>query len=342
MQLTLRPKNRIVPLDATKPVLDSALAARLNLPHSCKGGNCGSCRVRLIAGEVHYPRGQPLGLAAEEVAAGYVLLCQAVARSDLVVEAREIRAVTDVDINRLPCRVERLALLAPDVMGVHLRLPAIEDFRFRAGQYLDVILEGGRRRSFSIASPPHDAELLELHVRRVLGGAFTTQVFESLRRGALLRIEGPLGQFCYRPPEPGTAAGPLLLVAGGTGFAPLKAILRHLLETGVPRPVFLYWGARSAADLYEEAWVLECARRFEELRFVPVLSDPGAGTGSTMRTGFVHEAVLQDFPDLSGFDVYAAGPPALVAAVRASLPMHGLDPGRLYVDAFEYASDSRV
>ncbi len=337
MELTLRPQNRTLRLVPGRPVLEAALAAHLNLPHSCKGGNCGSCRARLLAGTIDYPRGPPLGLSSAEAAAGYVLLCQAVAQSDLVVEAREMRRVTDVEIRNLPCRVERLEPLAPDVMGVYLRLPVIEDFRFQAGQYLDVLLPGGERRSFSIASPPHDAGLLELHVRRVGGGAFTPQVFGTLAAGALLRIEGPLGQFVYREPDGATAAGPLVLVAGGTGFAPLKAILRQLLESGVRRPLYLYWGARQAVDLYQDAWVRERCARFAKLHYVPVLSMPAAGEAARFRTGLVHEAVFADFADLGGAEVYAAGPPALIAALRATLPGRGLAPGRLYFDAFDYA-----
>jgi CDP-4-dehydro-6-deoxyglucose reductase, E3 len=340
MELTLRPQNRIVRLEPGRPVLESALAAHINLPHSCKGGSCGSCRARLLAGSVDYPRGRPLGLSAAEAEAGYALLCQAVATSDLVVEAREIRRVTDVEIKTLPCRVERREPLAPDVMGLYLRLPAVEDFRFRAGQYLDVMLAGGRRRSFSIASPPHDAGLLELHVRRVGGGEFTEQVFGSLAPEALLRIEGPLGQFVYRePPEP-AAAGPLVLLAGGTGFAPIKAILRHLLETGVRRPLHLYWGARHEVDLYQDAWIRERVARFAELRYVPVLSMAAPAEAARYRTGLVHEALLADFADLAAVEVYAAGPPALIAALQTTLPARGLGPERLYFDSFEYAPDA--
>ena len=340
MELTLRPQNRTVHLEPGRPVLESALAAGLNLPHSCKGGNCGSCRARLVAGTVGYPRGRPLGLSDAETAAGYVLLCQAVPSSDLVVEAREVRRVTDVEIKSLPCRVERLERLAPDVMALQLRLPAVEDFRFRAGQYLDVMLPGARRRSFSIASPPHDAGLIELHVRRVDGGEFTTRVFAPLAAGTLLRIEGPLGQFVYREPADPATAGPLVLVAGGTGFAPLKAILRQLLETGVRRPLHLYWGARHEHDLYQDAWVRERVARFPELRYVPVLSMATPAEVARFRTGLVHEAVLADFAGLATAEVYAAGPPTLVAALKASLPDRGLAPERLYFDSFEYASDT--
>ncbi len=341
MQLTLRPQNRVFDLVPGRPVLDTALAAHVNLPHSCKGGNCGSCRARLVSGEIHYPRGVPLGLSEQECAAGYILLCQAVARTDLVVEAREVRRVTDVEIKSLPCRVERLERYAPDVMGVFLRLPIIEDFHFRAGQYLDVMLPGERRRSFSIASPPHDAGLIELHVRRVSGGEFTVSVFEALKPGALLRIEGPLGQFVYREPEPGSPTGAVILVAGGTGFAPIKAILRQLLESGVKRPIHLYWGARHELDLYQREWVEERLARFEQLRFVPVLSEPAGEESAHYRTGFVHDAVLADFADLSDAEVYAAGPPALIGALRSTLPTHDLGADRLYFDSFAYAPDAK-
>ncbi len=321
-------------------MLEAALAAGVNLPHSCKGGNCGSCRARLIEGKVVYPRGRTLGLTDAEVDAGYILLCQAVPESDLVVEAREIRRVTDVEIKSLPCRIERLERLAPDVMGLFLRLPAVEDFRFRAGQYLDVMLPGGRRRSFSIASPPHDAGLIELHVRRVADGEFTVQVFETLSPGALLRIEGPLGQFVYDDVPAAAGESPAILVAGGTGFAPAKSILRHVLETGSRRPLFLYWGARHEVDLYQDAWVRERLERFPSFHYVPVLSSPGGSEGTRYRTGLVHEALLADFPDLGNAEVYAAGPPALIAALRATLPAQGLPPDRLYFDSFEYAPDA--
>ena len=339
MQLTLRPQNRTLRMESGRPVLESALAAHVNLPHSCKGGNCGSCRARLVSGTFHYPRGRPLAISAAEAADGYLLLCQAIPDSDLVVEARELRRVTDVEIRSLPCRVERLERFAPDVMGVFLRLPVVEDFRFRAGQYLDVMLPGGRRRSFSIASPPHDAGLIELHVRRVSGGEFTVQVFEQLAPGALLRIEGPLGQFVYREPADPASAGPVIMVAGGTGFAPIKSMLRHVLETGLRRPLHFYWGARHEVDLYQRPWVEERVTRFPELHFVPVLSMPSGDEALRHRTGLVHDAVRADFPDLSAAEVYAAGPPAMIAALRATLHTQGLPAERLHFDSFAYAPD---
>jgi CDP-4-dehydro-6-deoxyglucose reductase, E3 len=356
----IEPHGRTIRVRSSQAVLEAALAAGLNLPHSCKSGHCASCRARLRSGEVRYPSGRPLGITASEERAGQILLCQARPLTDLVVEARLIATVADVEIKTLPCRIARLTPLAADVMQVWLRLPAVETLRFQPGQYLDILLEGGRRRSFSIASPPHDSELLELHVRRVPGGGFTERLFGTLARnssdgaasaragsagvpsgsglhaGALLRIEGPVGQFIYRP-----GSGPVLMIAGGTGFAPLKSMLRHLLETAPAanqptREIHLYWGARRAEDVYEEALVLDWTRRYPQLHFTTVLSESGPG-----RQGWVHEAVLADHPDLSAFEAYAAGPPAMIEAIRSAFPRQGLSPERLNFDSFDYAPDAR-
>jgi CDP-4-dehydro-6-deoxyglucose reductase len=313
-----------------EPVLDSALRAHLNLPHSCKGGSCGLCSVRVLRGRFEYPHGRPIGISAEEEAAGHALTCQARALEDLVIEIREIRNVTDVEIRELPCRVERMQKLAADVMGLWLRLPAIEPFTWQCGQYVDVMLPGERRRSFSLANPPHDAALLELHVRRAPGGAFSEQVFVGLRAGALLRIEGPLGQFVYRPGE-----RPLLLIGGGTGYAPLKAMIREVLETEARREVVLFWGARTAADLYEDAWLRSLAAARARFRYISVLSEQAAA--GPHESGLVHEAVLRRIAGLAGYDIYAAGPPAMIDAVRKALPAQGADPDRIYIDSFDYA-----
>jgi CDP-4-dehydro-6-deoxyglucose reductase len=340
----VEPMGRTFQVPAAQPVLEAALRAGLNLPHSCKSGHCGSCRARLVDGAIHYPHGRPLGLSAAEEAGGFALLCQARADTDLVVEARLIANVADVEIKTLPCRIERLTLLAPDVMQVMLRLPAVEPLRFQPGQYLDVLLDD-RRRSFSIASPPHDSGLIELHVRRVSGGGFTERLFGGsahtpagapLDTGSLLRIEGPIGQFIYRD-----GLSPVLMIAGGTGFAPLKAMLRHVLETGGSRRIHFYWGARHERDLYEQTLVLEWVRRYPQLTFTAALSEADAAEAAHTRVGWVHDAVLADYPDLTPFEVYAAGPPAMIEALRASFPRHGLAPEQLYFDSFDYAPDAR-
>jgi CDP-4-dehydro-6-deoxyglucose reductase len=283
-------------------------------------------------------------LSDAEAAEGFVLLCQARARSDVCIETHEMTAAGQVMIQRLPVRVERAVTLSHDVMGLHLKLPAAEEFRFQAGQYIDIMLPGGRRRSFSIASPPHHARVLELHVRRVAGGEFSAPLFDQDVRSALLNIEGPLGNFVYRP---GTA--PMLLVGGGTGLAPLLSILRHVIDNGLERDMTLYWGVRSEPDLYAHATLEQFAAahpaagaapgaRAARLRYVPVLSEPSPEWRGAR--GLVHEAVLRSISDLGKYDVYAAGPPAMIAAVRREFGARGAAAERLFFDSFDYAPDT--
>jgi CDP-4-dehydro-6-deoxyglucose reductase, E3 len=350
-------------------LLDAALDASLNLPHSCKGGNCGACRARLLHGEVHYPNGPPLGLSQSEIAEGLVLLCQARALSDVEIETFEIRPADEAVVKRLPCRIERATPLSHDVMQLLLRLPVAEQFVFEAGQYVDIMLPGGRRRSFSIASPPHDSRPLELHVRRVAGGEFTDKLFHADNRSALLTIEGPLGQFVYHAPEVGGApqggapqrraaqadatragasqasaveaaptAAPMWLIGGGTGLAPLLSIMRHVIEKGIDRDMTLYWGVRSEQDLYAQTTLEALSHRAAHLRYVPVLSE--ASTAWTGRTGWVHAAALADCGALESVDVYAAGPPAMIAALRGEYALRGIATDRLFFDSFDYAPDA--
>jgi CDP-4-dehydro-6-deoxyglucose reductase len=334
VRVTLPKSNRSFDAPPDRSLLDAALGAALNLPHSCKGGNCGSCRARLLTGEIWYPNGRPLGLSEAETADGLMLLCQARARSDLRIETFEMAAAEQTIIKRLPARIERALPLSHDVMGLYLRLPAAEEFRFEAGQYIDIMLPGGRRRSFSIASPPHDSRLLELHVRRVAGGELSARLFDGGAQSALLNIEGPLGQFVYRENRD---AAPMLLVGGGTGLAPLLSLMRHVIEKGIERDIVLYWGVRSERDLYAHAGLEVLAGR-SRLRYVPVLSEPSPQWQGAR--GWVHEAVLRDIADLDRYDVYAAGPPAMIAAVRREFALRGVDARRLFFDSFDYAPDS--
>jgi CDP-4-dehydro-6-deoxyglucose reductase len=347
------------------------LRAGLQVPHRCLGGNCGVCRARVLEGEVAYPDGRPLGLAAVEMADGLVLLCRAHARSDLLLETFAETLAPDLGAGvgagagagagtgaaagagigagagalrskRLPCRVERSERLAHDVVGLHLRLPPAESFDFKPGQYIDVLLSKGRRRSFSIASPPHDARPLELHVRRAPGGEFSEQVFTGEMEGAVLQIEGPLGTSVYRDPAgvdaPGAAAPPLLLIGGGTGLAPLKSILRHVLEKGPPRNMTLYWGVRAERDLYAHAFLEETARRDTRLRYVPVLSE--ASPAWTGRRGFVHAAVLAEVGGLEHYEIHASGPPQMIEALRRDFSARGVPEAAMSFDSFDYASDA--
>jgi CDP-4-dehydro-6-deoxyglucose reductase len=359
MRISLANSTRSFSAAEQQSLLDAALQAGLKLSHGCKSGNCGACRARLASGSVWYPNGPPLGLSAAEVADGQILLCQARAQSDLVLEPTEMRAAHDVAIKRLPCRLARAELLAHDVLGVHLRLPAVERLAFAAGQYVDVLLAGGGRRSFSIASAPHAARLIELHVRRVPGGEFTETLFARDPRGMLLWIEGPLGRFTYRNPEsdPSAAAAArpksprkVLMVGGGTGVAPLQSMLAELIATGrdlatcrdldggSARDITLYWGVRAERDLYAMSQLRELADRAPGFRHHPVLSEPSAAW--TGRRGWVHTAVLADLRSLAAHDIYAAGPPAMIAAVHREFLAHGADPARIFSEAFDYAPDS--
>jgi CDP-4-dehydro-6-deoxyglucose reductase, E3 len=297
-----------------------------------------------MRGEIHYRDGRPLGLSEAEAAEGFVLLCQARARSDLSIETFSITTPDQALIKRLPARIERAVPLSHDVMGLYLRLPAAEEFRFQAGQYIDIMLTGGRRRSFSIASPPHDSRLLELHVRRVEGGEFSAPLFGDERKSALLSTEGPLGQFVYR-----AGVAPMLLIGGGTGIAPLLSILRHVIETGLERDMIVYWGVRARRDLYAHAVLEDLVARAAAVRagevgpgaslsYVPVLSEPEHGWPGAR--GWVHEAVLKDIADLKKYDVYTAGPPAMIAAVRREFGLRGVNPSRLFFDSFDYAPDT--
>jgi CDP-4-dehydro-6-deoxyglucose reductase, E3 len=327
---------------ADQPLLDAAAHAKVNLPHSCKGGNCGACKARLKRGEIHYPHGAPLGLSDAEIADGMILLCQARARSDLTIETFEMRAARAGAAKRLPCRIERAVPLSHDVMGLFLRLPVAEEFCFEPGQYIDILLPGGRRRSFSIASPPHDARPLELHVRRVPGGEFTDRLFHDDMHSSLLNIEGPLGKFVYRPhlgPAP-----PMLLIGGGTGIAPLLSILKHVIENGIERDMRLFWGVRGEQDLYARATLDALSRRAASsgdaasFSYAPVLSEPNAPWRGL--TGWVHEAAFVGLEDLESCEVYAAGPPAMIAALQGEYAARGASSSRLYFDSFDYAPDT--
>jgi len=330
--VTLQPSGKALEVQARESVLAGALRAGINLPHSCRRGSCQSCRARIVSGGVHYPEGWPSGLSAAEEAAGYALLCQAHPSTPaLVVDVEEIALGDDVRIHRVPSRVERIERLAHDVMALYLRLPPVVRFRFVAGQYLDVMREG-RRHSFSIASPPHDSALIELHVRHVPGGELTDWVFERLEERALMRIEGPLGGFYLRE----ESTRPILMMAGGTGFAPIKSMLRHLHEVGPARPVHFYWGVRAPRDLYADALLTRWVSQHGGFRYTPVLSEPLEGDAWRGRTGWVHEALVHDYPDLSGFELYMAGPPAMIEAAKVAFASHGLPREHLHFDSFEY------
>ncbi|EIL87169.1 2Fe-2S iron-sulfur cluster-binding protein [Rhodanobacter sp. 115] len=334
--VTLKSSGRHFDVAAGETVLEAAQRAGIALPYSCRAGVCGSCKATLLAGRCVYPRNPPTALDAHERAHHAVLLCQAVPASDLLLEAREVTSVEDIARRQLRVRVADKWTLAPDVTGLRL-LPdeGVPRLRWLPGQYLDVLLEEGRRRPFSIANGPQADGAIELHVRHVAGGGFTSWVADRLQVGDTLRIEGPLGTLVARE----DSERPMVFMAGGTGFAPVKAIVEHFIELGTRREMDVYWGARNAADLYLREEVEGWAARLPNLRFHPVLSEPDQAQCPGLREGLVHEAVLADHPDLSGHDVYMSGPPAMIDAARHRFTDAGLPDDRLYYDSFDYAPD---
>jgi CDP-4-dehydro-6-deoxyglucose reductase len=332
-RISLQPGNHTFEADDDQTVLEAALAAGLLLPHGCRDGACGACKGRVLEGEVEHAEHASGALSEAERAEGLALFCCAKPRGDLVVQARSVTRAGDIQVKKLPCRVQKLERLAEDVMRIELKLPASENFAFRAGQYIDILLADGQRRSFSIANAPHDAGHLELHVRRIDGGRFTGHVFETMIEKEILRFEGPLGSFFLRE----DSTRPIVMVAGGTGFAPIKGIVEHAIRIGLQRPITLYWGARRRDGLYLDALARSWEAALPGLRYVPVLSDE-AWEG---RGGLVHQAVLEDFADLSAHEVYACGAPALIDAARADFcGGRGLPEDAFFADAFTFAQPS--
>jgi len=317
-------------------VLDAALRQGIVLPYSCRTGSCATCKGRLVSGNVDYGDYQEQALPAGERDQGYALLCQAEPLSDLEVEAREIAAAEEIEIKQLPCRVVAMMPIAHDVMQIRVQLPRNQRFHYLPGQYIDLLMRDGRRRSFSIANPPDEAGELELHVRRVPDGYFTNYIFEGMKERDLLRFQGPMGTFFLRD---GDEQRPLVFVAGGTGFAPIKAILEHAFAEEIRRPMHLFWGARAARDLYMRELVESWQARHDDFEFTPVLSEPGDDDEWSGDTGWVHEAVTRYYPDLSGYQVYASGPPPMIEALHRSFPEHGLPEDQLFYDSFEFSYD---
>jgi CDP-4-dehydro-6-deoxyglucose reductase len=327
------PGNHAFEVAPGETILAAALRQGIGLPYGCRNGQCGACAATLIEGELDYPGGKTEGLEGRP--AGTCLPCQAVPLSDLTLRVAEVRALSQVEVRLLPCRLERKERLNHDVMRLWLKLPESQRLQFFAGQYLDFILQDGHKRAFSIANAPHDDALIELHVRHVPGGAFTDHVFHGMAEKTILRIQAPLGTFILRE----ESDRPMIFVGGGTGFAPLKGMIEHAMYCGTHRPMHLYWGVRSRRDLYLPELPEHWARDWPGFAYTPVFSEPDPDWGG--RTGFVHEAVVADHPDLSGFDIYMSGPPAMVEAGRLACEARGATMDHMFSDAFTYAKDDK-
>ena len=333
-QISVNPSEQIFSANGDETILEAALRQGLSLPYGCRDGACGACKGKVLAGQVDHGKAQPQALSEADKAAGLALFCCARAQSDLTLECKQLGKLGDIPVKTLPSRIERLQRLAPDVIELGLRLPASERLQFLAGQYIDILLKDGKRRSFSLANAPHDDDLLLLHIRHVPGGFFTEQVFSTLKVRDILRFNGPHGAFYLRE----ESAKPIIFVAGGTGFAPIKAMVEHALNEGCQRPMYVYWGARSRVDLYLPDLPPQWVSQSGQVRYVPVLSAPLPSDNWSGRTGMVHAAVLADFADLAGFQAYACGAPALVAAAQRDFLAAGLPAEEFFADAFTYSN----
>jgi CDP-4-dehydro-6-deoxyglucose reductase, E3 len=335
-KVTVQPSGQSFAVEESESVLTAALRQGVMLPYGCKNGACGSCKGKIVSGAVDYGHYHARVLTEEERAHGKALFCQAKPLGELVIECRTIGAAKDIAVRLLPCRVQQLTRVADDVIIVQLKLPANERLQFLAGQYIDFLLKGGERRSFSMANPPHADELIELHIRHVPGGNFTDHVFGKMKQRDILRFEGPLGSFFLRE----DSTKPIVFVASGTGFAPIKSIIESALHRKVERPMVLYWGCRRPKDLYLNALAESWALEQPDFRYVPVVSEAAPADAWSGRSGFVHRAVMQDFPDLSGHQVYACGVPVMVDSARKDfITQCQLPEDEFYADSFTTAAD---
>jgi CDP-4-dehydro-6-deoxyglucose reductase len=333
--VTILPSKHSFDVEQDESLLDAALRQGYSLSYGCRNGACGSCVSKLIKGKIDYPNGMPPTLDSGEHKQEVVVLCQAIPVTDVTIEAHEIAAIKDIPVKTLPCRVTLIEHLTHDVIEMRLKLPVTERLQFLAGQYLDFLLKDGRRRSFSIANTPHNDEYIELHIRHIQDGQFTGRVFDEIQEKDILRIEGPKGSFYIRE----GSHRPSIMMAGGTGIAPIKAMIEYSLAAKLTNPIHIYWGAESLRDLYMHDVLLKITKENEHIQYTPVLNNPKPEDKWDGRTGYVHLSVIEDYPDLSEYDLYGSGPPVMVYAGRDSFPGNGLDLKNYYSDAFEFQKD---
>jgi CDP-4-dehydro-6-deoxyglucose reductase len=337
--VTVQPSGRNFSVDRDEPILSAAIRDGVGLPYGCKDGACGSCKCKLLEGRVIHGVHQSKALSAAEEAAGWILTCQAAPQTDVVLEARTVPGAGEFPVRKMPSRVTSISKPAPDVAILQMQLPANDRLQYHAGQYIEFILRDGARRSYSMANAPHsqvDKPGIELHVRHLPGGKFTDHVFSAMKEKEILRMEGPFGSFFLRE----DTDKPMILLASGTGFAPIKAIIEHLQFTNSQRQAILYWGCRSKADLYLHDWATQAAAQMPTLHYIPVLSEPTPQDEWTGRTGLVHHAVMHDHPNLMNHQVYACGAPIMVeSAQRDFVLKSGLPDDEFYADSFTSEAD---
>lgn len=335
-QVNIQPSGHQFVCKEDETILQAALNAGIGLPYGCRNGACGSCKGRITSGSVDHGRAAPATLTEEEKARGFALFCCAKPATDVTIEAREVRAIGEIQARIMPSRVQAIERVADDVVILSLKLPANERLQYMAGQYLEFLLKDGKRRSYSMANAPHDDAFVQLHIRHMPGGLFTDHVFGKMKERDILRFEGPHGSFHLRE----ESSKPILFIASGTGFAPIKAVIEHAAYREIRRPMVLYWGGRRPKDLYMDDLARRWAATIPDFRYVPVISDALPEDAWTGRTGFVHRAAMEDFPDMSGHQVYACGAPVVVdSASRDFVARCGLPEQEFYADSFTSEAD---
>ncbi|MBI3145261.1 MAG: CDP-6-deoxy-delta-3,4-glucoseen reductase [Pseudogulbenkiania sp.] len=334
-QVKVLPSGHSFQVDDHETILEAALRHGIGLPYGCRDGACGACKGKVLEGEVCQDGYQEKALPEQERVQGFALFCCAKPQGDVTIEVREVTGLGDIPVKTLPCRVEKIEKLH-DVAVLKLKLPVSERLQFHAGQYIDILMKDGKRRSFSIANAPHDDAFLELHIRHQPGGSFSEYVFHQMKEREIMRFKGPLGSFFLRE----DSDKPIVFVASGTGFAPIKGIVEHALYSGITRPMVFYWGARTKADLYMAELAGQWQASNPNFTFIPVLSEALPEDNWVGRSGFVHRAVLDDFDDLSGYQVYACGAPVMVEAAHRSFTRErGLPEEEFFSDAFFLSKD---
>jgi CDP-4-dehydro-6-deoxyglucose reductase len=339
-KVSIQPSGKQFDVEPGEAILAAALRQSVVLPYGCRNGACGSCKALVLEGVIEQGPHSSGAMKPEEAERGHALLCCATAASDLSIQCRVIAAAGDIPIRKMPCRIASISEAAPDVRILRLQLPANERLQYLAGQYVEVLLRDGSRRSYSMAGAPHVAEQIELHIRHMPGGKFTDALFGATQPGFkerdILRFEGPMGTFFLRE----DSDAPIVFVASGTGFAPIKAIIEHALHKSIRRPMTLYWGGRRPRDLYLNALCEQWAAEVPDFRYVPVVSDALAEDEWNGRTGFVHRAVMEDFPDLSQHQVYACGAPVVVESAERDFTAHcKLPEDQFFADSFTSEAD---
>lgn len=338
-QVSVQPSGRSFNVDKDETILAAGVRQGVGLPYGCKDGACGSCKCLKVSGDIHLGTYQSKALSDEELAKGMVLTCRATALSDVVLESRQVTSADAFPIRKMPVRIATMEKMSPDVMRIMLQLPSTENAQYHAGQYVEFLLRDGSRRAYSIANAPHTlaagAPMLELHIRHMPGGKFTDHVFGAMKEKEIQRIETPFGSFYLRE----DSDKPMVLLASGTGFAPIKALLEHIQHKYIQRPARLYWGGRRPCDLYMNDWVMAQLTVMPNLQYIPVVSDALPEDNWTGRTGFVHAAVLQDIPDLSSHQVYACGAPVVIDAAQRDYLKHGLPTEEFFADSFTSEAD---